>query len=360
MLALSEDIEEGKFSENIIENNYYFTKWANWERRKHHMPRCSNHCEGLHGNVNNSLPKTGIFSMKTGFSKIVDYVINYLNRRKDIYGESFKKKHISIIEKVRTILKSGPNSYLKCALSECDCEDEIYNLNIYGVKFPCVHTVLYNLISSELFQNISKIKLIDFEELFLTCIKFCPYSIYEKKIFDDKIPEIIQKITIYYFEKYPNLLKFQKDVEEIILQFIQCFTYKLPDFLDVDLNQNHHSNICLKDEDNREFSFNRRFSKKDEFVIKYDDIKDWAQNGDDDVKSLIKKKYHETQYEIYTLYPKLKTKEEESICFNIFMDYVFEHPDINKLSELPLILAKFKIKCWQEADKLMKSNKFFE
>lgn len=65
--------------------------------------------------------------MKTGFSKIVDYVINYLNRRKDIYGESFKKKHISIIEKVRTILKSGPNSYLKCALSECDCEDEIYN-----------------------------------------------------------------------------------------------------------------------------------------------------------------------------------------------------------------------------------------
>jgi len=86
---------------------------------------CSNHCEGLYGNVHNFLPKLynwlyneglyGIFSTKTGSSKIVDYVINYLNRRTDIYGESLKKKHISKIEKVRTILKSRPNRYLKCA-----------------------------------------------------------------------------------------------------------------------------------------------------------------------------------------------------------------------------------------------------
>lgn len=136
-------------------------------------------------------------------------------------------------------------------------------------------------------------------------------------------------------------------------------TYILPDFLDVGVNQNH-SNICLKDEDKTEFSFNKRFNKKDKFVIEYDSIKEWAIKGDDDVKNLIKKKYHETQYEVYTLYPQLKAKEEESICFNIFMDNVFAHPDIDKLSELPLILARFKIKCWQEADRLMKSNKFFE
>lgn len=72
MLALPEDIEEGRFGADIIESNSFFTKWANWKRRKYHMPRCSNHCEGLHGNVNNSLPKKGIFSMKTGFSKIAD------------------------------------------------------------------------------------------------------------------------------------------------------------------------------------------------------------------------------------------------------------------------------------------------
>lgn len=358
MLALPEDIEEGRFGADIIESNYYFTKWANWERRKHHMPRCSNHCEGLHGNVNNLLPKTGIFSMKTGFSKIADYILNYLNRRKDIYGDSFKKKHIKIIEKVRTILKNGPNSYLKCGQQKCDCEDDLYNSSIYGVNFPCVHTILYNLVSNELFQNFIKTNSVDVDELFIICFKFCPYSTYEKSIFDVKIQDISQKITNYFIDKYPHLTESQSDITEIVKQFIQCFTYILPDFLDVGLYQNYH-NICLKDEDKREFSFNKKFNNKDKFVIKYEDIKVSTEIGDD-VKNLIKKKYNETQHEVYTLYPKLNTKEEESICFNIFMDYVFEHPDLNKLNELPRILAKFKIKCWLEADKLMKSNKFFE
>jgi len=30
MLALPEDIEEGRFSVNAMESNYYFTKLANW------------------------------------------------------------------------------------------------------------------------------------------------------------------------------------------------------------------------------------------------------------------------------------------------------------------------------------------
>lgn len=118
--------------------------------------------------------------------------------------------------------------------------------------------------------------------------------------------------------------------------------------------------MIKKEEDKREFSFNKKYNKKDKFVIKYEDIKVSSENVDQDVKNLIKKKYNETRYEVYTLYPKLQTKEEESICFNIFMDNVFDHPFVNKINELPRILAKFKIKCWQEADKLMNSNKFFE
>mgnify|MGYP001091910748 CR=1 FL=1 len=49
MLELPEDIEEGRFGADIMESNYFFTKWDNWERRKYHIPRCSYHCEGLHG-----------------------------------------------------------------------------------------------------------------------------------------------------------------------------------------------------------------------------------------------------------------------------------------------------------------------
>lgn len=46
MLALLEDIKEGKFSANIMENSSYFTKWANCEKRKPQKSRCSNHCQG--------------------------------------------------------------------------------------------------------------------------------------------------------------------------------------------------------------------------------------------------------------------------------------------------------------------------
>ena len=99
------------------------------------------------------MAKKGIRSFKTGFSKIIDFIINYFGNRNESYKLSFQKKHSKLIEKVRSILKEGPNSYLKLSKESCDCEESFYNEMIYGVKFPCLHTVMTSFILSEAFQK---------------------------------------------------------------------------------------------------------------------------------------------------------------------------------------------------------------
>ena len=172
MLVLPEDIEDGKFDGSIKNSNYFWTKWANWERVKCNIPRCSNHAEGFHGNINNKLPNKRIYSMKTGFSKIADFIMNYLTKRKDIYGESFKKKNIKLIYKVRIILKEGDDSYLKCALEKCDCQEDLYNFSIFGIKYPSIRTILHDFISGSFFQEFISIYQINLSEFFISCLKY--------------------------------------------------------------------------------------------------------------------------------------------------------------------------------------------
>ena len=78
-------------------------KWVIWYRRNFHIPRCSNHSEGAHGNINQTLTNHGIYSMKSGFSKIIKYIFSYIENRKKTYGDSFLKKHKEIREQVREV-----------------------------------------------------------------------------------------------------------------------------------------------------------------------------------------------------------------------------------------------------------------
>ena len=56
------------------------------------MPRCCNHAEGFHGNINTTLNTRGIKTFKNGFCKIFDFIVNYLQDRIETYCLSFQKK----------------------------------------------------------------------------------------------------------------------------------------------------------------------------------------------------------------------------------------------------------------------------
>lgn len=70
----SEEInDEINGNKNIYESLYFMPKWAIWYRCNFHIPRCSNHSEGVHGNINQTLIKHGIYSMKSVFSNFPVY-----------------------------------------------------------------------------------------------------------------------------------------------------------------------------------------------------------------------------------------------------------------------------------------------
>ena len=50
-------------------------------------------------------------------------------------------------------MKDDTEFYLKFSNEICDCKDQLYNLMIYGIDFPCVHTILSKLILSKFFKN---------------------------------------------------------------------------------------------------------------------------------------------------------------------------------------------------------------
>lgn len=52
--------------EKIKGSNYFLPNWANWLRKEKHIGRCTNHCEGAHGNINSMFPSSGKHTVKNG------------------------------------------------------------------------------------------------------------------------------------------------------------------------------------------------------------------------------------------------------------------------------------------------------
>lgn len=361
MLMLPEEVDEKENNALIKKSHYYLPKWANWLRRDLHIPRCSNHSEGMHGNVNSKLKHKGIYSVKTGFSKIFDFIWNYLENRKNSYGESFQRKFSKIIEKVIFLLKEGPNGYLNCSNSECNCEDDQYNYMIYGVNFPCHHTVLNDFINSDFFQKFPLDQFIDYQEFFLLCFKFFPKSYFESKKFDEQVDLITSKIATFYISQHSNIFDEESHaiLSELAFGFLQSFKYTLPPFLDINANK-YSPNHILSDKDETSFTFKIR--KKITDPIKIEEPEDFPlllKNQISPNLKLIKKKYYETVYEIVSIYPKLSNKAE-NICFEYIMQYFYDNDQPNQCEDITHRLALFKIDCWQLADELANDNKFLE
>lgn len=83
--------EENIMNKKVIQSEYYITRWSNWFRRKEHVPRCSNHCEGAHGNISQELKKKGQKSFLSGFKVITDYILNYLQNSEKFLMKSMPK-----------------------------------------------------------------------------------------------------------------------------------------------------------------------------------------------------------------------------------------------------------------------------
>lgn len=65
-----------------IKPNYNFFKWAQWIRLEYHMGRCSNHAEGAHGNINESMERLGAANFSTGLSATISNILNNIQNRK--------------------------------------------------------------------------------------------------------------------------------------------------------------------------------------------------------------------------------------------------------------------------------------
>lgn len=373
MLTLPEEIENEKntHNEKIIQSKYFLPKWANWYRRAYHIPRCSNHSEGAHGNINQTLNKHGTFSIKSGIKSITDYIFSYLKNREESFRNLFNKKHLKIREKIREILKKKDDQYLQFSQKNCDCEDDIYNLSIYGVKFPCIHTVLHKLIFNDFFQNVILKTDIDFYELFLLSFKFCPNSFYEGQKFDSNIDHLVQKICSFFCTQYPF---YQNDemipiISQLSKEFLQCFRYELPPFIKIDFDNYKKNYTSVIDDDdevkkiifnkkNCKYAFNQSKEKEDNKEINF-----WFSETDDEIDKLIKEKYFQVKHEIRLVYPKLG-EDIDSLCFYNYMEHIkkviyakddIEKNDLNILA----VLATFKIECWISADNIAGENRFF-
>lgn len=89
--SLEIEKEENIMNKKVIQSEYYITRWSNWFRRKDHVPRCSNHCEGTHGNISQELKKKGQKSFLSGFKVITDYILNYLQNSEKFLMKSMPK-----------------------------------------------------------------------------------------------------------------------------------------------------------------------------------------------------------------------------------------------------------------------------
>lgn len=137
-------------NEENLGSDFHIYRWAQWIRLDFGATTITSHSEGAHGNINGIFPKHGTTNLTTGLSAISKYVFNYMKNRGNLNGKHFKAEHKKIIKSVRKILSSSdPFNYLKFSRQSCECLGSQYFKNIYGVHFPCIHTLFNQLLDKE-------------------------------------------------------------------------------------------------------------------------------------------------------------------------------------------------------------------
>ena len=57
------------------------------------MERCSNHAEGAHGNINESINRHGNSNFSSGLSATINYIFHYFQNRGLNHGKSFSIRY---------------------------------------------------------------------------------------------------------------------------------------------------------------------------------------------------------------------------------------------------------------------------
>lgn len=343
----------------IKESPYFVGKWAIWERIDQHVGRCTNHSEGAHGNINSNLKKKGKKSVRVGISVIADYIIQYLDNRKENYCESYNRRHVDIIHKIVLILnKKYKESYKECANQTCSCGESEYNKLIFGVTFPCLHTVLYRVINGKPFQRFCQINNdVDVRSFFLHCLMNFPHYKFEFYEFQVICNSTIEKIVNEYKKDHKNLEVISARL--LALDFLISFTYQNPPYISCEENKNF--NVVKEKEVDCNISFDpkKKFFTNENLEKSDDEFKFWFKDTDNEIDRLIKQKYYETKYEITKVYDKLANVE--NICFTNYFDIIQKNEDLKKgiTTNIVSILANFKIECWKMADELANGKNFF-
>lgn len=235
------------------------------------------------------------------------------------------------------------------------------------MQFKCKHTILYDFVNSKIFRKVNLLYNIDFQNFFFKCLEKCTSKDFEVSTFNDKKNSILDELCLYFSEKYPDYFtkKGKKRFYKLINEFLNCFTYKLPKFLDIDISNYPFNQFdIIEGEKDNEFV---KPPKKNTFKIKEEEEENEEEifsqidaDTDSEIFRLISKKYKETKSEIINVYPCLINKAE-TICLKNLLRITKLHfaPD-NINNNIITTLANFKIECWEMADKIAGDNKFLQ
>ena len=102
------------------------------------------------------------------------------------------------------ILSKRPDNFLKCAQDKCECGEGVFIESIYGIKFPCTHTILHNFCKSDIFVFVQENTDIDFQFLFIQALKKFPDDKFESNLFKTSQKSIERIAGIYETEKNDN------------------------------------------------------------------------------------------------------------------------------------------------------------
>lgn len=323
------------------ESLYYFTRWALWIRRIYHVATCSNHNESLHQVINRT---TGAVDFICQLENLIYVVLKHYRDLKTRKGKSINRKVYKLMQIFKNLLSR--NNFDLSEIKECDCEENIYNQLIYGAPIPCKH---------QLIPNITILK--NLEQLLAQLNCDIPFKDCIQKLLDKprSANQIIVNLGLSPMDPFVV-----NDVKPLIQAFWDSLRFPSPEIHSPSLNWdfNHYQEIGDEVEKIEAPPRNQNDAQRcppiDEFPNENKDLEfvikpEYTPNF---IKS--KRAIGETIYEINKLYPNGKCAVD--ICYSIYE----QHKDLEAIeNDLINWITSFKLDCWQEADRVYKSSRFF-
>ncbi len=336
-----------KLNEGDPNSHYYYERWALWIRAECHVTSCSNHSESLHSVLNRIVSSDFV----TQLENLIRGVLRHHLLLKDRVGKSINRKindNISYIIKKLADSSFDVFSYVKD--SECKCGEDKYNEKIFGCSIPCRHRILNK-----------KLPLLELQSLLEK--NQCKFS------FNSCLSNILsnsRSIKSLIQQMFPTNELNDEQKEEIaqcIRSINRSFQLRKPtaiQFSDIDYSRNKieitYTPAKQSDEKPKPECKTplRPISLNEEVELVYTVREDQPPH-----KKIAFRILNETNSEIQKMYPKIKNPQE--FCLDYFWDVCaqMEGKQMTEGEPMLKLLANFKLTCWQMADTLQHSDKFF-